>query len=414
MTIRRKELLISLAGTVRTWLTRCSLGLGKTVQAVVAAREADPEKPLVVAPASTLPNWRREIHKWWPDARVPVISYARLIQRRFQHRLKQYAPDLVILDEAHYCKTPSAKRTKAALGLARGAGTAWLLSGTPMPNDPTELWAPIKYLWPEIAARHKCKTAADWRNRFTVWSSTKYGPRVHSVRDAETLKAELRTFMLRRRTADVLPDLPPLRVNVEILEKDVKDWDEMVLKLQEAGVDYRGIKSLEDIPDYAPEHIATLRRFLGAYKAPRIVRQLKAELADGAYEKIVVLAHHRDVIDLIRQGLGDYDTVVVTGSTPEGTRQRMIDWFNDGDAQVFLGQQTAAGVGINLQAAHEIVLMEPAWSPEDNQQSIKRVHRIGQDTPVRARLFAVEGTLDEALMTRLAEKTAMIQEILER
>ena len=111
----------------------------------MAAKRADRNAcPLVIAPASTVPNWKHEFEKWggeWGKSAV-VVSYG------MAHKQNQHLT--VILDEAHYAKNPDAQRTKAALALAKGAERAWLLSGTPMPNDPRELFPPIEALWPEI------------------------------------------------------------------------------------------------------------------------------------------------------------------------------------------------------------------------------------------------------------------------
>lgn len=389
------------------------MGLGKTVQAITAARFEQVKFPLTIAPASTIPNWRREIAKWWPAAPAwPIISYSRLIQPRWRGTLSRYRWDLVVLDEAHYCKSPDAKRTDAALTLAAAADRTWLLSGTPLPNHPGELWPPIAYVWPGVAERHGCEEYEDWLNEFTFWTTTKYGPRVYATKNADVLREELGRFMLRRRLRDVAVQLPPLRTTVHYLEKDVKDWEEMARHLRELGVVLSGVDSLEKVPDFPPEHMASLRRYLGAYKAPRVAKLIREELADDQYSKIVVLAHHLDTMEVLRRTLSRFGVVGFSGETPEDERQRAIDEFTDGGARVFLAQQTAAGVGINLQAASEVALVEPAWSPETNRQAVKRIHRIGQDRPCRARLFAVEGTLDEALMTRLAEKTQMVQEIL--
>jgi SNF2 family DNA or RNA helicase len=89
-----------------------------------------------------------------------------------------------------------------------------------------------------------------------------------------------------------------------------------------------------------------------------------------------------------------------------------VDNFtNDPRCRVFLAQQTSAGEAINLQAASEIVLVEPAWSPDANRQSVKRIHRIGQDNPCRARIFGVAGSIDAAVMGTVAQKVGHQTEV---
>jgi SNF2 family DNA or RNA helicase len=373
------------------------MGLGKTVQAIRAARVVGARWIVVVCPASVQENWKREWEAWGGPGELAVISYGKLIRLDAPHLTRRF--DLVILDEAHYCKTPGSKRTKAALKLAASADRAWLLSGTPMPNDPRELWPVVKYLWPDIAARFHINNATQWMDRWCRWSEGEYGPRVWGLTPAAKteLVPALRTFMLRRRTREVALDLPPLRIHRQYLEKD-PDLTARLIELGAEGDD---------------EHMSRLRRILGSYKAPAIAREIVRELRDEAYKAIVVLYHHRDTGLRLRQLIesGGYRAVGFDGSTPGFARQEAIDAFQAGWAPVFLAQQTAAGTGITLTRASEIVLVEPSWSPADNEQAIKRIHRISQIEPCRARLFAVPGSLDDALMGTLVRKTRIVKEV---
>src|SRR5690606_974590 len=119
-----------------------------------------------------------------------------------------------ILDEAHYCKSNVAKRSLAALQVARRAGRAMLLSGTPMPNHPGELWAPIRALWPEIPRELGLKSYNEWFDYFNIYRVTRYGKRPVAARNLDQLRPYLQRIMLRR-TADVV-NLPPLRVTLSL------------------------------------------------------------------------------------------------------------------------------------------------------------------------------------------------------
>lgn len=372
------------------------MGLGKTVQAIVAAQQVRPSYVCVVCPASVVENWKREWAAWWPEYKggLNVVSYSKLIRRTGQMAQEVDdnilgSTDLVILDEAHYCKSPGSKRTKAALRLAARAERAWLLSGTPMPNDPRELWAPIKYLWPEIAARFHISNGRQWMDRWCRWSEGDYGPRVWGLTPAvrAELVPALRPVILRRRTREVALDLPPLRTTVQYLDKDPTLDDQI-----------RDLAGSDD-----PEQLSTLRRLLGQYKAPKVAQILLEEAGD-----IVVMYHHRKTGQQLAAVLGPYWGF--DGSTPAAERQRQIDGFQC-EGGIFLAQQGAAGVGITLTRASEVVLVEPSWSPSDNEQAIKRIHRISQTEPCRARVFAVPGSLDEALMATLVRKTKMVKEV---
>lgn len=386
------------------------MGLGKTVQAAVAASEClwDDSEVVVVCPASVVENWKREWDEWATGLRpVHVISYSKLIRPSWRNKLPEH-PDLVIFDEAHYLKTGKAKRTKAAIQYAKStAGRVWLLSGTPMPNDPRELYPVLKGFWPELLEELGTTTAFKYMDRFCVWTENEWGYRVWGLKPAakKELVPALRRIFLRRKLADVALDLPPLRFTVERLPKDT----ELAHKLALLGADMES----DD------ESLSTLRRVLGEYKARPIGNKLIEELREDLSLSLVVLYHHRRTGAILRDMIArNYNVVGFDGSTPAEARQQAIDLFQNADpsrnmnARVFLAQQTAAGIGINLTRATEIVLVEPSWSPEDNAQAIKRIHRIGQDRPCRARLFAVPGSLDDALMSALARKQGMIEEVL--
>lgn len=376
-----------------------TMGLGKSAQAITAAGAIAHGKlrnlsTVVVCPASAQDNWKREWEKWKGPGTPRIVSYSSLIRRDW----KSWKPDLVILDEAHYAKSPSAKRTRAALGLARDASYAWLLSGTPMPNNPTELWAIFKYLWPERIPEG-IRTGQQWMDRFCLTRPTIYGPKPYAVRNGAELRGLLDGMMLRRTVEDVGLDLPPLRVDLVRLPKD--------RAMTEALADY-------DTEAEAEESMyATMRRLLGAAKAPRIAKQIVEELDNNAYQAIVVLYYHRDVGVQLRGEFLDagYVPVGFDGSTPREKRQEAIDAFQAGHNRIFLAQQTAAGVAINLTAANEIVLVEPDWTPSGNQQAIKRVHRIGSDRPCRARVFCVADTMDDHLMDTIVKKVEMAEEV---
>lgn len=368
------------------------MGLGKTIQAIEAAKRINAPSTLVVSPASVVSNWAREWEAWGGPPNATFTSYTKLA-RGFA---STGSPSLVILDEAHYCKNPYAKRTKAALRAARRAGYAWLLTGTPMPNDPTEIFAWFKYLWPEKLEEIGVGSAEAWMHRFCFVRYTEYGPKPYAVRNGSELRRHIESIMLRRSLEDAGLELPPLRVDVQTFPKKQLDGD---------------IYSDEVEGD---EYTSRVRRVLGEAKAGFVADTIIDELTRREYREVVVLFYHTSVGGALRTAFKAAGLSVVgfDGSTPQEKRSEAIRAFQLGRASVFLAQQTAAGVGITLTRANEIVLVEPAWSPDDNLQAITRIHRIGQDHPCRARIFAASGTVDEAIMGTLRTKMQMKNEIL--
>ncbi len=378
------------------------MGLGKTAQAAVAARRMGMvNNMLIITTASSIPNWRRELRMWGVTCPIATVSFNAVAAAPYRYRAGW---DLVIIDEAHYCKTPTAQRTRAALAVAQDAKHALLISGSPMPNHAGELYAPIDAMWPGVTRQLGVEHYNDWVNMFCNWTNTIYGPKVYSSKDGDKLRPYLNRFMLRRKLADVDLQLPPLRVDVQLLPNDSRIAD----ALEDMGLEPDTIISHMGLESSDPDgSLSRLRRLLGTYKTPLVLKIISAELKAREYQKIVIMAYHHDTLALVRQGLSEFGVVGFDGSTPIHKRQQAVDEFTNGTARVFAAQQTAAGEAINLQVAHEIVQLEPAWSPEVNAQIIKRVHRIGSVHAVRARVFAVAGTLDEGIMEVNARKTRM-------
>lgn len=377
-------------------------GLGKTAQAIRAIEVISEggvcPDVLVVCPAVAVPVWTSEWAKWTTFEPPTIVSYSKLARIGPGSPLeKPY--DLVILDEAHYAKSPDALRTKAALRVAERAGRAWLLSGSPMPNDPSELFTVFEYLWPERMPTH-IQTFEGWRDHFCRWfpvQITKYRtvPKIVGTHNGAQLRHMVRDIMLRRHVADVDLQLPPLRLHVVPLPSDE---------------DFAG--ELEELIEMGEIETPTVRRLLGEHKAGRIAKIVGDELISP----IVLMYHHKDVGKLLRAKLivRGWRCYGFDGSHTSGQRGREVERFQNDPAgpKVFIVQQQAGGVAITLTAAAEIVLVEPDWSPEVNAQAIKRVHRIGSERPVRARIFSVEGSLDEGIMEALARKIRMRKEIL--
>jgi SNF2 family DNA or RNA helicase len=380
------------------------MGLGKTAQAVVAAVQHG-VTPFVVAPASAIPNWHRDWLRFGGRGLILVTSYTKII-RSSSTRLDAERFPLVILDEAHYLKTPSAKRTKAALKLAKRADRAWLLSGTPMPNDPRELYTMFRYLWPErlpVNEDGRPVTAFEWMDRYTRWAPTTYGPKVFGVSKGAELRSKLfgaDPIMLRRKLEDVGIELPPLRVHVHRLPFDQRFADRIA-----------GLEGVRGGDLSTPE----VRRILGNYKAPGIAKLLIEEIKARAYKKIVVMYWHHDTRQILASEFEKAGVwwVGFDGSASSKKRENAKREFIQTDTPVFLVQQKAGGTGTDgLQVASEIVIVEPDWSPDENAQAIKRIHRIGQENPARARLFAVDGTVDASIMGTLATKIQMRKEVI--
>ena len=377
-------------------------GLGKTAQAVEAARTVRCERTLAVAPASAVPGWYWHWREMGGPGWFEAHSYDKV--RRHPGRWAPGEYDTVILDEAHYVKNADAARTKAALDLARRADRAWLLSATPMPNHAGELWPVFRTLFPGAVRQLGVKNRWQWDSKFTTGYVDSFGRRhITGSQKGGLLRPYLDRIMLRRRLEDVALDLPPLRVDVQRLPENL-NFSRALVQL---GMDPVKVMAAVEAEEGDDGSTSRLRHMVGLWKAPWVAQAIAEELADGAYAKIVVMAYHRDVLDVFRTALSKFGVAYIDGSTGHPQRASAVARFSEvSGPRVFVGQQGATGTGTDgLQAAHEVVLAEPDWTPDNNYQYIKRIHRIGTDAPCRARMFCVEGTLDEAIIDVAARKT---------
>jgi len=400
-------------------------GLGKTLQVIAACDKLGLTKVVVVCPAIAKINWRREFEKWGKIERtVLVFSYDKITQsKETRNEIAKLGPDVIVIDEAHYLKNRTAKRTKYLYGqfcrgdgLVRFADRVWLLSGTPIPNNVSDFWTHLKAIWQYPLnftdfTTYFCKT---WNGQFGLQV---LGNKAERMGEFKTV---LKSIMLRRKSEVVLKDLPPIWWQDTPIEVD--NWNDA--KHIDDPKEAQAVKMIlthsltnqdlsSEIESIAP-HIASLRRLTGVAKAGPIATQIAGELQDDAYTKIVIFAYHTDAIQTLYDKLKDYHPVVVAGGMSQAERQASIDTFqNDAKVRVFIGQITACSTAITLTAANQVAFVEMDWVPATNAQAAKRCHRIGQTKPVIVRTFGLVNSVDEIVSRTLAKKARMISEALD-
>jgi SWI/SNF-related matrix-associated actin-dependent regulator of chromatin subfamily A-like protein 1 len=396
------------------------MGLGKTIQAIEGCNLVQAQRVAVVCPAIARINWRREFDKWGIySPEVWIESFNKLaLDKELRKRWAAFKPDVLIVDEAHFLKTASASRTKALYGphcrgdgLVRCAGRVWLLSGTIAPNNGTELFSHFRALWPEELPGNG--TYADWVNRYAHFIKGDHDTiKVLANKNEGELREKLARVMLRRRTEDVLPDLPPtiygdLTVDNDAALAEVKALEESI-EVQE--LIYR-LEEGAPTPEGDP-HLAAFRRVCGLAKAGPVAAVVHEELESGQVDKIVLFAHHREVIERLMQGLQRFNPVRVWGGDSDRTRQDAIDRFQtDPSVRVFVGQITACSTAVTLTAAHHCVFVEQSWVPTENDQATHRLSRISQKCIVFARIAILAGSIDEAIQGTLTRKVRALSQL---
>lgn len=412
-------------------------GLGKTVEAVGIANTLDARRVLVVCPASIRLNWLREIDSWstlrdvrsrailsgrdsLEESNYTVISYELAKSEKFHEHFCNDYFDLLILDEAHYLKTTTSQRTRAVFGGGRGrfqnlklidaAERVIALTGTPLPNRPRECYTLARGLdWESI----NWLSYERFCNRYNPSSNFWSGRRWEAVGRLPELRNRLRcNFMIRRHKSDVLLDLPDKRYEMSYIEENgaIKD----VLK-REKLIDFDPDHIFNPKIEMNGEAISTLRREMGMAKIPRVLEHIKFLLDVMEIPKIVVFAHHRDVLGTLMEELSGYHPVLRMGGIGTGRQQAAIDKFvKDPDCRIFMGQlDTMEGADGLQHMTQYVVFAEPAWTPGRNEQCVDRLHRFGQHGNVIAQFLIAEGSMDEKVLHAVLGKAQVIHKTLD-
>jgi len=366
---------------------------------------------LIVCPKSVLLNWQREADKWMirSDVLFCVINYDRLGKLTITEPF-----DLLVADEAHYLKTPTAKRTK--LFFAIPAKRTLFLTGTPILNRPIELWPMLQRLDPLDLGRDKWAFGyryCNLRQKRVGFSKTVYD--WNGSNNLDELQEKLRAkCMVRRLKADVLTELPAKRRQIIPLDHSgATKLLEAERKLaREVGFEEMA-RRLESGAAVGMTEMSKVRHELGLAKVDKAIDHITDLLENTG--KVVVFAHHRDVIEALVNGLQPFNPLVITGATDAKSRQLRVELFQAGPGnRVFIGQIQAAGVGITLTAASTVVFVEQDWTPGNMAQAEDRCHRIGQKESVLIQYLVFDESLDANMANTLIRKSRVADAALDK
>ncbi|HEX2066485.1 MAG TPA: DEAD/DEAH box helicase [Candidatus Thermoplasmatota archaeon] len=409
-----------------------SMGLGKSLQALVAVEKAGAYPCVVVCPSAVKLGWQREVVKWvpWRSAQVVAAGRDRLqhanvtvlnpeLLPRHLEDLQAMQPKALILDEAHFFKNPGSRRSQNAFELSRGVPLRLALTGTPVKNRREDLVHQLRILDQLEPVLHI------YRGLLPHWWKPTLGPLAeqHAVRvlqtlDSRTLNARLREVcMVRRTKEEVAPDLPPLtRTRVEVVPAQLKayhrkeeamlDW---VRKWHERfGAQAAGMEPAMTLQ--FRQHLTGLRREAALAKVPHAREWVEPLVESG--ERVVFFAYHKDVVARLAEGLPGR-VATITGDTPAPQRRATLDALDRFDFLVATMDSTGYGVdGIQLHASH-VAFVELDWTPTKHEQCEGRLHRIGQQEAVNSWYFVATNTIDRAMMGVLESKWSDIQGVVE-
>ncbi|MEV7858616.1 DEAD/DEAH box helicase [Streptomyces hirsutus] len=415
------------------------MGLGKTITLIALHLKRDRAEPtLVVCPASLLGNWQREITRFAPG--VPV--------RRFHGpdrtledltggfvlttygTMRSAAPTLaaqrwgmVVADEAQHVKNPHSATAKALRTIPTPARVA--LTGTPVENNLSELWALLDWTTPGLLG-----PLTSFRARHA--RAVEAGEDDEAV---ERLSRLVRPFLLRRKKSDpgIVPELPPktetdhpvplTREQAALYEAVVR---ESMLAIETAqGMGRRGLvlkllTALKQICDHPALYLKDehARAAGGGRLAARSGKlALLDELLDTLLAEdgsALVFTQYVGMARLITAHLTERAVPVdfLHGGTPVPERERMVDRFQSGATPVLVLSLKAAGTGLNLTRAGHVVHFDRWWNPAVEEQATDRAYRIGQTQPVQVHRLITEGTIEDRIAEMLEAKRALADAIL--
>ena len=418
-----------LAGMCDSGLGGCladDMGLGKTIQIIALhlhRRDRKAGPTLVVCPASLLGTWEREIRRFapdipvrrfhggdatwrtWPSDEVVLVTYG--VVRRDSARLAEVGWGLVVADEAQHAKNPLSRTARGAAGDARRARVA--LTGTPVENRLTELWAILDWTTPGLLGHLEGFTR-------------RVAAPIESDRDPDTTErfaGLVRPFLLRRRKTDpgIAPELPPKTETdqfVPLTGEQVTLYEAVVRETMEAIETPRASSGPGWSSSCSPHssRSATTRAVPQAARATdrpvgeagRVRRAGRHHLAEG--ESMLVFTQYAQMATLLQQHLDarGIGRCSCTAASPVRRREEMVAEFQAGEVPVFLLSLKAGGTGLNLTRATHVLHYDRWWNPAVEDQATDRAYRIGQDRPVQVHRLIAEGTLEDRIAELLEKK----------
>lgn len=402
------------------------MGLGKTVQAIGVINAIRPNRTLIICPSSVVYNWKNELYKWiddefpmpigivhtrMPSTGIVICSYGMLKEIDLSTNW-----DLLILDEAHFIKDINSQRSNLVQVIANKCRQKLLLTGTPIPNGrPIELFPLLSIVKPEIKPKYKQflqRYCAPRTVQFWVTIKGKKHKRKRTdyrgASNIEELNDRLvKTCMLRRKKEDVLKELPPKRR--QLVEIDEKAESDIVRNISN---DYDTAVKQLTYKHVGFEECSEIRKLDALQKLPAALQFIIDNLENNN-KKLVIFAHHREVIGELERGLQSYNPSIIFGETPSNVRQIRVNRFqNDKTQRVIICSLKAAGIGITLTAASWVVFVELDWVPATMMQAEDRCCRIGQLDSVLIQHLVVRGTIDGKMARMLIKKQEMIERMI--
>ncbi|MBQ7678311.1 MAG: DEAD/DEAH box helicase [Butyrivibrio sp.] len=419
------------------------MGLGKTLQILALllsvaehAGEAGTEPALIVCPASLVYNWRNELLRFTPELSCETITGNQANRRRILEELPETDTQVLVtsydllrrdiemyqslhfscmvLDEAQNIKNPGTQLAHAVKTVSSDFRAA--LTGTPIENRLSELWSIFDFLMPGFLRSY---------NRFRE----DYERPIVENEDKDALgrlRRIVAPFLLRRRKADVLKDLPPKLEEVYYAHAEGEQERLYRAHTERLIHDLRGRSDEELRRDRITvlSELTKLRQLCcdpsllyQDYRASSAKLELCLQLLSSAVEaghKVLLFSQFTSMLDILTKRLrsAHLGYYLLTGATPKEERARMVDAFQQDDTPIFCISLRAGGTGLNLTAADIVIHYDPWWNNAVQEQATDRAHRIGQTHVVTVLRLIVKDTIEERICALQEQKKELADQLL--
>lgn len=429
------------------------MGLGKSLQSIIAALESGAENILIVCTSSLKINWQREISVFtddsviidsrkWKKAKFTIINYDILknfhtvkkpkkkgeedIEEELNRHIAESKFDLVIVDEAHNLKNNKSIRGEIMVDLVlnHGIEKVWLLTGTPISNRPMDFYNLLKIIGAKITenwlffAQRYC----DARKMFRTLKNGKKKQILltDGASNLDELAAKTKNLILRRLKTDVL-DMPDKVIIPVYHELTNKSWREYEL-LWDEYLEKRKLEKKRGVVERNLVELILLRKFIAMEAIPETI-----EIAETALEmdkKVIIFTSFTDELNELSEYFGK-KCVTHNGPMSDKEKQKAVDAFQENpNVNVFIGNIKSAGVGITLTKGTVVIFNSFDWVPGSNEQAEDRAYRIGQNDNVTVyyqlfidtisiRMWEVLKYKAEVIATIIGDKQLSEAEILE-
>jgi len=371
--------------------------VGKTPQAIMACDRVGAERILILTPAIGTYQWAMQWQDWSNRAPAVILDsdggsfsdFKGVLVSSYNRALTNLpallAPpkwDVFIPDEAHFAKTPTAKRTSMVYG-RRGIGwnaeRLWALTGTPAPNHAAEMWAMLR------AFGAVKMTYEEFAYYYCIYNQAKGRFHGNQKKHLPELLELVKPFTLRRTLREVAPSMPRIGYNFYVVKPE----------------------TTADLGSDIEDQIAEKNRIeVAMAKVPALAQEIQDNLEAGEYTQTVVFGYHVEPLKalvgtLLERGV---EAASLTGSTPAGKRRNIQDAFRLGVLPVLVGQILAAGMAIDLSAAQHGYFLELDYVPASNQQAAHRLVNIQTQDPVTFDVLTWPNTMDDRVQRRIVQK----------